>query len=387
MEMDGADVEVMSRRNFLRACVAGACAMPLATAACSAAQGKVRVEYGGIFYKKEARHWQKGANHMVTCALCPRGCAVPDGERGYCGVRENRGGTYYTLVWGNPCSLQIDPIEKKPLFHVMPGARAFSVATAGCNMKCKFCQNWNISQVRPEQTRNFDLPPAALVKVAADRGCKAIAFTYNEPTIFYEYMYDIAKLAQEKKIKPVMVSNGFMNKDPMTELCKVLSAVKIDLKAFTQEFYKNLTGGRLRPILETLSLLKKRGMWFEIVNLIVPTMNDKPADLRAMCKWIKKDLGPDVPLHFSVFYPRYKLRNLPRTPEKTMFAAYDIAREEGLNYVYLGNLRRAGHKTEQTYCPNCGKIVVGRRGYRVTSVNIKDGKCASCGQVIAGVWN
>ncbi len=325
-------------------------------------------------------------NNSVTCLLCPRHCTVPEGGRGDCGVRQNRDGKYYTLVWGNPCALGTDPIEKKPLYHVIPGGKAFSIATAGCNMRCKFCQNWNISQAKPEETRNFDLPPGQVVKYAAKYNCEAIAFTYNEPTVFYEYMYDTAKLAKAKKLKPVVVSNGFMNGDPMTELCKVVSAVKIDLKAFTEEFYKKMTGGSLQPVLDTLTLLKKLGMWFEIVNLIIPTANDEPAEIKAMCRWIKKELGPDVPLHFSAFHPMYKLRNVPRTPNKTMFAAYDIARAEGLHYVYVGNVRPVGHRAEKTYCPKCGKVVIDRRGYLVTQINVKDGKCAFCGQPIKGVW-
>jgi pyruvate formate lyase activating enzyme len=377
----------LSRRAFLRTCAAAGCALPLAASISQAASGGPRTKQGGIFYEKKARHWEPLDGKTVTCSLCPRHCTVPAGARGYCGVRENRKGTYHTLVWGNPCSVGMDPIEKKPFYHVLPGEKAFSIATAGCNMKCTFCQNWNISQSRPEQTRNIDLPPDRVVRFAARYKCKAVAFTYNEPTVFFEYMYDTAKAAKETKLKAVVVSNGFMNAEPMEELCEVVSAVKIDLKAFTKAFYRKLTGARLKPVLETLQLLKKQGMWFEIVNLLIPTQNDDPKDLKAMCAWIKKELGPDVPLHFSAFHPMYKLRNLPRTPDKTMFAAYHIAKAEGLNYVYVGNVRPAGHKAEKTYCPKCGKVVIGRRAYLVTSVKIRNGKCAYCGQPIPGVWS
>ncbi len=380
------DGEGISRRGFLRACVVGGCALPFAGALSSPAEAGPRVEYGGIFYEKEARFWKKGENGAVVCTLCPRECVVRDGARGYCGVRENRKGTYHTLVWGNPCALGVDPIEKKPLYHFLPGAKAFSLATAGCNMKCRFCQNWNISQARPEQTRNTDLPPAAIVEMAVEQKCKTIAFTYNEPVVFAEYVFDTAKLAQEKELRPLIVSNGFINAEPMAELCKVLSAVKIDLKGFTEEFYEKATEAQLKPVLETLLLLKKLGLWFEVVNLIIPTLNDKADDIRSMCKWMKKELGADVPLHFSAFYPMYKLRNLPRTPDETMFAAYDIARDEGLRYVYVGNVRPAGHKGEKTYCPGCGKVVIDRSAYVVSDVRMKDGKCAFCGTAIAGVW-
>ena len=377
----------ISRRGFLRACVAGGAALPLAAVAIRQARGKAKVEYGGVFYEVEARFWEGAGDKAVVCTLCPRKCTVPDRERGYCGVRENRGGKYYTQVWGNPCALNVDPVEKKPVYHVLPGARAFSLATAGCNMKCKFCQNWTISQVRPEKTRNYALPADAVVRFAAKYRCQVIAFTYSEPTVFYEYMYDTAKLARKKNIKPVVVSNGFISAEPMKELCKVVSAVKIDLKAFTDKFYRDLTGARLRPVLDTLVLLKKQGVWFEIVNLIIPRFNDKKDDIKAMCKWIKKELGPDVPLHFSAFHPMYKLKNLPRTPKTTMFAAYDIARAEGLHYVYVGNVHPAGHKAEKTYCPKCSKVVIGRSAYRITERHIKDGKCSFCGHPIPGVWS
>jgi pyruvate formate lyase activating enzyme len=374
----------LTRREFVLACVASGCAGPLAAQA--AAATRRRAEYGGIFYEKKARFWESAPGDRVQCMLCPMHCTVGEGQRGVCGVRENRKGTYYTLVWGNPCARGVDPIEKKPFYHVTPGEKAFSIATAGCNMRCKFCQNWNISQAKPEQTMNIDLPPKTVVEQAKKYKCGAVAFTYNEPTIFYEYMYDTAKLALGQGLKPVVVSNGYMNETPMTELVKVVSAVKVDLKAFTGEFYRKMTGGRLKPVLETLQLLKKLGKWFEIVNLLIPGQNDKSADLKKMCKWIRKELGPDVPLHFSAFHPMYKLRNLPRTPDKTMFRAYDIARAEGLRYVYVGNVRPAGHKAEQTCCPSCGKVVVRRRGYLVKEVRLKKGKCAFCGEPVAGLW-
>jgi len=380
----------ISRRTFLRTCLATGCALPLALRMdrTALADGEPRAEYGRLFYEKEARFWDRGDRNSVTCSLCPRGCTVAEGERGFCGVRENRKGKYYALAWGSACAIgPDDPIEKKPFYHVVPGERAYSIATAGCNMSCKFCQNWNISQARPEQTRNYDLPPDSVVEFAKKSGCKLVAFTYTEPIVFYEYMYDTAKLAAEKKLKPVVVSNGFISEEPMKELCKVVAAVKIDLKGFTEDFYKNVTSARLKPVLDTLVLLKKLGMWFEIVNLLIPTLNDKADDIRAMCRWIKKELGPDVPLHFSAFHPMHKLNNLPRTPDKTMFAAYDVARAEGLNYVYVGNVAPAGHKAEHTYCPKCGKTVIERRAYVIRQNNLKDGRCGFCENPIPGLWS
>jgi len=340
-----------------------------------------------MFYTKEARFWEARENQTVACTLCPRRCVVPEGGRGYCGVRENRKGRYYTLVWGNVCGRGVDPVEKKPLYHVLPGETAFSIATAGCNMKCKFCQNWNISQSRPEQTRNVDLPPKAVVEEAKRRDCKLVAFTYTEPTVFCEYMLDTAKQASEAGLKPVVISNGFINEEPMRQLCEVVAAVKIDLKAFTQEFYKDIAGGAgLKAVLKTLVLLKKLGMWTEIVNLVIPTLNDSPTDIRAMCRWIKKELGPDVPLHFTAFFPMHKLRNLPRTPRATLFAAHDIAREEGLHFVYVGNVRPVGHRAEKTYCPKCQAVVIDRRGYLIEHAQLEAGTCGKCGEAIPGVW-
>jgi len=387
--MAPSETSLFTRRDFVRFCLASGCAIPLLGGGLSLGadeEAEPRAEYGGVFYEKEARFWQAGEDKTVSCELCPRSCTVPQGARGFCGVRMNRGGKYYTLVWGNPCGLGIDPIEKKPFFHVLPGAKAFSIAAAGCNLRCKFCQNWDISQSRPEQTRNVDLPPAAVVAQAVKHDCQAVAFTYSEPVVFFEYMYDTAVAARERKLRPLVVSNGFINADPMAELCKVVTAVKIDLKGYTEGFYRDVCGARLRPVLETLVLLKKLGMWFEIVNLIVPTLNDKPEDIRALCRWVKQELGADVPLHFSAFTPLYKLANLPRTPDKTMFDAYDVARAEGLNYVYVGNIAPAGHRAEKTYCPKCGKVIVDRRGYVVDRVDIKGGKCGFCGWAIPGVW-
>jgi pyruvate formate lyase activating enzyme len=339
---------------------------------------------GSNLSRVEARYYQKLEHLEVECQICPRKCRVGDRERGYCGVRENRDGTYYTLVYGKPCSLAVDPIEKKPLFHYLPGSTAFSFATAGCNMNCKYCQNWDISQVRPEQTENLDLPPRALVKLAREKGAPIIASTYSEPIVFYEYVCDTAREGRRQGIRNVMITAGYIQPEPLAELAKVLDAVKVDLKAFTEKFYKEVVHGELTPVLETLKGLKRAGVWLEIVYLVVPTLNDQEVDLQAMCQWIKKELGPDVPLHFSRFTPMYLLKNLPPTPVSSLEKAHAIAKGAGLNYVYIGNV--PGHRYEHTYCPNCDKVLIGRMGYSILANNIKKSKCQFCGQRIPGVW-
>lgn len=334
----------------------------------------------------EARYYEKLPNRKIKCVLCPRECIIDDQETGYCGVRENHGGTYYTLVYGRPCSINNDPIEKKPLFHFLPGTSALSIATVGCNVLCKFCQNWQISQARPDQVQSYDLPPDAIAKYAKNYDARSIAYTYTEPVIFTEYMYDCAKAGHQLNVKSVMISNGYIQAQPMKDLCQVLDAVKIDLKAFTQKFYKEMVAGELQPVLDTLVLLIKEGMWTEIVYLIIPTLNDDPKELKQMCDWIAKKLGPNVPIHFSRFHPQYRLKNLPPTPAKTLETARKIALDSGLNYVYIGNI--PGHEGENTYCPGCKKIVIQRMGYQIIKQNLKtSGNCEFCGHKIAGIWN
>jgi pyruvate formate lyase activating enzyme len=340
---------------------------------------------GAAKFEREAVYYKKLAEGRVECELCPRACTVAPKERGYCGVRENVDGIYKTLVYGRACSAHVDPIEKKPLFHVLPGAKAFSIATAGCNIECKFCQNWEISQFRPEQVRSVHLPPKQLVKHAKQENIESIAFTYTEPVIFYEYMFDTARLAKEQGVKSVMISNGYIKEEPMAALCEHLSAVKIDLKAFTEKFYVETCSGKLQPVLDTLRLLSRKKMWCEIVVLLVPGLNDSEDEITRMCQWIHDDLGPDVPIHFSRFYPTYKVKNLPPTPISTLTRAWKIAMDAGLNFTYVGNV--PGHEGESTYCPACKKTVVRRIGYRITQMGIRDGNCAFCGRPIPGIWN
>jgi pyruvate formate lyase activating enzyme len=330
----------------------------------------------------EARYYEKLPEGGIECHLCPRHCRITDLERGYCGVRENRGDTYHTLVYGRPCALNIDPIEKKPLFHFHPGTTAFSLATAGCNVNCKFCQNWEISQSRPEQTDNYELPPKEAVDICLERKVPTIAYTYSEPVVFYEYMYDMARAGHEKGIKSVMITGGYIEEEPLRDLIPVLDAIKVDLKSIRQEYYEKTINGELKPVLDRLVQMKKAGIWLEIVYLVVPTLNDSDEEFRELAVWIKSNLGTDIPVHFSRFYPQYLLRNLPPTPRETLQKAYDISRAEGLEFVYLGNI--TNHRAESTYCPGCGKVVIERRGYSILSYNLDDNKCRFCNRIIPG---
>jgi len=373
---------MISRRHFFKTGSAAGCLFMLGKTGLAAQKSATS---GSDRNLVEARYYEKQPNRKIKCVLCPRECMIDDLERGYCGVRENRNGIYYTLVYGKPCTAHIDPIEKKPLFHFLPGSEAFSFATAGCNVFCKFCQNWEISQARPEQVQSFDLPPRQAAQIAAEKKCASISYTYSEPVIFTEYMYDCAVEGRSRNVKSVMVTNGYIQAKPMQDLCQVLHSVKVDLKAFTERFYKELVSGQLRPVLDTLVLLRKMNMWTEIVYLVIPGQNDDPRELEQMCRWIYKELGPGVPVHFSRFYPQYRLTNLPATPVQTLNKARKIGLDNGLNFVYTGNV--PGDPGENTYCPKCKATVIRRIGFSVTEMNLKNGTCSRCNEKIPGIWS
>ena len=332
-----------------------------------------------------ARWWKNAGELRIECELCPNKCRVADRERGTCGVRENRDGKYYTLVYGRPCSIHIDPVEKKPFFHVLPGATAFSLAAPGCNIQCKFCQNWEISQVRPEQVQTFAKSPEAIAQGAKHFGSPLIACTYSEPVVWSEYVFDIAAAAQKAGLKTLMVSNGYIEKGAMNDLCGVLGAVKIDLKAMTEKFYKEQCVGKLAPVLDTLRLLAKHKMWTEIVTLVIPGLNDSEQEARDLARFVKNDLGPDVPVHFTRFHPSYRLQNVPSTPVSTLTKLRDISMAEGLSYVYVGNV--PGHPGNNTYCPGCHKMLIKRLSMVTLENRIASGKCPDCKRAIAGIWS
>lgn len=367
----------LSRRDFVKAAGITAAAHTLAGSNTSQAATKD--------IPHEASFYTELDNNEIICGLCPFGCTVKDGERGRCRVRENRGGKYYSLVYGKPVALNNDPIEKKPLFHVFPGSKAFSIATVGCNIRCKFCQNWEISQANPSDIKVKYAPPEAIAATAKRVGARTVAYTYSEPTIFYEYMRDCAKASKDLGLGNVMISNGFMQPEPLKQLAPLMTAVKIDLKAFNQKFYGKVCGGLLTPVLDTLKRLAGHGVWFEIVVLLIPTLNDNMDEIRRMSEWIARELGQNVPLHFTRFHPCYKIRNLPRTPPETLHRARSIAMASGCNFVYTGNM--PGGKGENTYCPKCDTNVLKRYGHMVLSNELAKGKCHKCGGAIPGVWS
>ncbi len=332
----------------------------------------------------EARYYRKLPDREIECDLCPRVCRLGDKERGYCGVRENDGGIYYTLVYGKACSLNVDPVEKKPFFHVLPGTTALSIATAGCNVNCKFCQNWEISQVRPEQINHIDLPPSAVAEAALKYGSPTIAYTYTEPVVFFEYMYDTALAARKRKIRSLVVTGGHINQDPLKDLIPVVDAIKVDLKAFSEDFYKEYVRGELKPVLEAIRTIGKTKTWLEIVYLVIPTLNDSREEIRETARWLKNEVGSHVPLHFSRFQPMYLVKNLPPTPVSTLEKAREAALEVGLHFVYVGNV--PGHPAENTHCPKCDKILIRRTGYQIRDIRITRGTCQYCGTPIPGIW-
>lgn len=333
---------------------------------------------------KEACFYRKLEESEVQCLMCPQKCLIVEGARGVCRNRENRGGTLYALTYGRPCTLSVEPIEKAPFFHFVPGHKRLCVATVGCNLRCKYCQNWHISQKRVEEVNHYDLSAEEIVKIAKKEGVESICFTFSEPTAFYEYMYDIAKLARENGLMTSIVSNGFINPEPLKQLIRVLDAVKIDLKGFSESFYEEVCFGRLEPVLNTLRILKEEGTWVEIVNLVVPPFNDDADEIKKMCEWIKKNLGDEVPLHFTRFFPRYKLTHLPATPVQTLEKAIEIAKEVGLKYVYIGNV--SGHKYNFTYCPECGRCLMKRMNIFLLDNRVVDGRCKYCREKIPGIW-
>jgi pyruvate formate lyase activating enzyme len=334
---------------------------------------------------KEAMMYEKLENETVRCILCNHYCTIKDSKRGICGVRENKKGTLYTLTYRRLISRAVDPIEKKPLFHFYPGSTAYSIATAGCNFQCKHCQNADISQIPREQKLDQisgqDISPEKIVADAKRNRCKSIAYTYTEPTIFFEYVYDIAKLAKKEEIKNIFVTNGYISKEALHEIAPYLDAANIDLKAMTDSFYKEICGAKLQPVLDSIKLHKELGIWIELTTLIIPDLNDSDEELREIAQFIRNEVGEETPWHVSAFRPAYKLTDKPPTPASTLERAQKIGQEEGLKYVYLGNVG----KGENTHCYNCGELLIQRWGFHVAKNEIKNGFCYKCNAKIDGV--
>jgi pyruvate formate lyase activating enzyme len=333
---------------------------------------------------QEAMFYKKKERGDVQCLLCPRECVIADGKRGFCRNRENQGGTLYTLVYGRPAVVDIGPIEKAPIYHFIPGHFRLCITCASCNLRCKHCQNWHLSQKSFEELDHYSYSPLEIVQQAKKQGLNSVSFTYTEPTVYYEYLYDILVIARENGIKTSIVSNGYINREPLLKLLTVLDAVKIDLKGFSEEFYKDICSASLKPVLESLQTFKRENIWLEIVNLVIPTLNDDPKMIDEMCQWIKENLGQDTPLHFTRFHPDYKLTHLSPTPVSTLESAYEIAKKNGLMYVYIGNV--PGHNYNSTYCPFCNRKVIHRANFDILEMNLVDGKCKFCNTSLQGKW-
>jgi pyruvate formate lyase activating enzyme len=332
----------------------------------------------------EALLYDKLEDKQVRCNLCAHRCKIREGKRGICLVRENRDGKLYTHVYGNLISENIDPIEKKPLFHFFPGSKAYSIATPGCNFRCPWCQNWQISQMprvmeMPEGER---VEPEEVVELALRSNCKSIAYTYSEPTIFFEYSYDTAKLAKEAGLKNVYVTNGFMTPEMLEMFQPYLDAANVDIKAFRDEPYRRLMGGRLEPVLESCRKMKELGIWLEITTLVVPGVNDDPEELKELATFIYEDLGPETPWHLSRFFPHYKMKDRAPTDVNLLYKTKEMGQKLGLNYIYIGNV----YGDNNTYCKNCGQKLIVRSGYTTRIVGLdQDSRCKNCGAILDGV--
>lgn len=320
----------------------------------------------------------------VQCELCPKRCLIKPGQSGECRVRINIDGTLRTVVYGFACSVNIDPVEKKPFFHFLPGSKTLSLATVGCNLHCKNCQNWEISQANPEDSEAALCPPEKLVELTRSNGCPSLSYTYTDPVIFYEYTYDTAKLARDAELRNLLITAGYINEEPWKQLLKYVDAARIDLKSISDDFYREVCSATLKPVQDAMVAAKASGVHLEVINLIIPTLNDKPEQIRSLARWVRSNLGGETPLHFSRFFPQYKMRHLPPTSLETLDTAREIAISEGLDYVYIGNI--VSQTGQNTYCPRCKELLIERSGYTILKNQLKDGSCPACGTKIYGVW-
>jgi len=334
---------------------------------------------------KECSYYKKLENKKVHCQLCPQYCVISPDNYGKCKARKNIDGEFYSMIYAEPVSIAVEPLEKKPIFHLLPGTNVYSLGTTGCNLGCLFCQNWRISQAFQEDMPGIHMEPKEVVENAIREKCLSIAYTYTEPSIAWEYVYDTARLAKKKGLKNVTVTNGFVNSEPVKQLYKYIDAANVDLKGFTEEFYNSLCSARLQPVLDTLKLLDKLGAWIEITNLIIPGLNDDMKNIKKMCEWVKKELGTDYPLHFSRFFPCYKVMNRQPTPFETLKRAYQTAKKVGIKYVYVGNVPEEDYN--HTYCPRCSETIIKRTKYfQVSEDKLKNGRCPKCETKIEGIW-
>jgi len=332
----------------------------------------------------EALFFEKLSATEVRCTLCFRNCVIPLGQRGFCRARENDEGVLRSLTYGNPVAIHIDPIEKEPLFHFHPGSDTLCAGAATCNFECEFCINWEIALRAPEEVQAIPTTPEELVDLAIQEGIPTICFTYNEPTQHYEYVLDVMMLAKERGLRTTLHTNGGMNPEPLRKLIPYLDSAAVDLKAFDEAYYRDVVHAELSPVLQTIEPLAASDVWLEVVNLVIPTLNDEPESIRDLAQWVVEHLGPNVPVHFDRFFPSYHLTRLPPTPLSALERAHEIALESGVRFTYVGNV--AGHRYAHTYCPNCSELLVRRELYFVSEVGMEDGHCAFCGEEIPGIW-
>lgn len=321
---------------------------------------------------------------IIRCDLCPKRCMIEPGQSGECRIRVNLDGKLLAVSYGHPCTVHVDPIEKKPFFHFLPGSQSLSLATVGCNLHCKNCQNWEISQQNPEEVPSFLVPPSEVPRLAVEHGCRSVSYTYTDPVVYYEYASDSSVSVREAGLKNTLVTAGYINQEPWTELCRKVDAVRIDLKALSDKFYKEICDATLQPVLDSLVTARTLGLHIEVINLLIPTLNDSDREINALCRWIVENLGRDIPLHFSRFFPNYQMKNLPPTPATVLLRAREIARSTGLYYVYLGNIMIADG--QNTICPQCGELMVERRAFQILKNFIENGRCSRCNQQIYGIW-
>ncbi len=380
----------LSRRKFLKLGLAGIGGISLLT-------GSSRKSFSSSpdaehppgarlgLVKPEPSIWfEKLENNKLKCTLCPKFCELKVGHRGPCRVRENRDGKGYTLAYGNPALIQEDPIERKPYFHVLPGSRSLSIATAGCNLSCKFCEVWDMALTAPEELYAYEVSPEETIEYASESKVGSLSYSFGEPVVFYEYMKDIAVRAKETGLLNLMHTAGYINREPLEEISGYLDGVNVDLKSIENSFYKEIVGGELQTVLDTLRYLRKKNMHIEITNMVIPTLNDDRKQIKKMCDWIVRNLGPSIPVHFARFYPLYKLSGLPRTPVATLDMARETAMTAGLEYVYVS--RVTGHEGENTFCPKCNNKIISRVGFVIDEINIDRGRCEYCKNLIPGRW-
>ncbi|MFH0781220.1 MAG: AmmeMemoRadiSam system radical SAM enzyme [Pseudomonadota bacterium] len=321
---------------------------------------------------------------IIRCDLCPKRCMIEPGQSGECRIRVNLDGKLLAVSYGHPCTVHVDPIEKKPFFHFLPGSQSLSLATVGCNLHCKNCQNWEISQQNPEEVPSSLLSPVEIPRLAMEHGCQSVSYTYTDPVVYYEYASDSSVCVRQAGLKNTLVTAGYINHQPWTELCEKVDAVRIDLKALSDRFYQEICDATLQPVLDSLVTARAVGLHIEVINLLIPTLNDSDQDIKALCLWIVDNLGREIPLHFSRFFPNYQMKNLPPTPATVLLRAREIARNAGLYYVYLGNILVPDG--QNTFCPQCGELVVERRAYQILKNIIENGRCPRCNHEIYGVW-